>query len=161
MKKQNGFTLIELVIVIIVLGILAATAVPKFINLQDDAKLSARSGAEAAIRSAADIVYSQSAILGEETQPAQDFTDNGTTIDTEFGYPAATLSGIARAVELTGFTVAVSNPTTTTASVFLVGEDDTAAGDLCLRYTEAANATTRYVIEEGTINANLTSCTPI
>ena len=36
--KNSGFTLIELVIVIIVLGILAATAVPKFINLRADAK---------------------------------------------------------------------------------------------------------------------------
>ena len=38
MKKQAGFTLIELVIVIIILGILAVTAAPKFLNLQDDAK---------------------------------------------------------------------------------------------------------------------------
>ncbi|MGC3835883.1 type II secretion system protein [Moritella viscosa] len=63
MKKQNGFTLIELVIVIIVLGILAATAVPKFINLQDDAKESALKGAEAALHSAANIVFSKAAIM--------------------------------------------------------------------------------------------------
>ncbi|WP_219592386.1 prepilin-type N-terminal cleavage/methylation domain-containing protein, partial [Aeromonas salmonicida] len=37
MKKQAGFTLIELVIVIIILGILAVTAAPKFLNLQGDA----------------------------------------------------------------------------------------------------------------------------
>ena len=41
MKKQAGFTLIELVIVIIILGILAVTAAPKFLNLQDDARKSA------------------------------------------------------------------------------------------------------------------------
>ena len=39
MNKQQGFTLIELVIVIIVLGIIAAFAVPKFINLSSDARL--------------------------------------------------------------------------------------------------------------------------
>ena len=38
MKKQGGFTLIELVVVIVILGILAVTAAPKFLNLQDDAK---------------------------------------------------------------------------------------------------------------------------
>ena len=44
MKKQAGFTLIELVIVIIILGILAVTAAPKFLNLQDDARYSAAQG---------------------------------------------------------------------------------------------------------------------
>ena len=44
MKNQAGFTLIELVIVIIILGILAVTAAPKFLNLQDDARLAAANG---------------------------------------------------------------------------------------------------------------------
>ncbi|MGL4893853.1 MAG: type II secretion system protein, partial [Shewanella sp.] len=44
MKKQQGFTLIELVVVIIILGILAVTAAPKFINLQGDARVSALNG---------------------------------------------------------------------------------------------------------------------
>lgn len=47
MKKQAGFTLIELVIVIIILGILAVTAAPKFLNLQDDARTSTLKGVEA------------------------------------------------------------------------------------------------------------------
>lgn len=46
MKKQAGFTLIELVIVIIILGILAVTAAPKFLNLQDDARYSAAQGVQ-------------------------------------------------------------------------------------------------------------------
>ena len=38
MKRQGGFTLIELVVVIVILGILAVTAAPRFLNLQDDAR---------------------------------------------------------------------------------------------------------------------------
>lgn len=66
MKRNNGFTLIELVIVIIVLGILSATAVPKFINLQTDAKTSVLQGAHGAINSAINIAYSKLAIEGLE-----------------------------------------------------------------------------------------------
>jgi MSHA pilin protein MshA len=52
MSKQKGFTLIELVIVIAVLGILAAIAVPKFIDLQSDAEEAAKKGMTGAVKSA-------------------------------------------------------------------------------------------------------------
>ena len=48
---QKGFTLIELVVVIVILGILAATAAPKFIDLTGDAKASVMRGVEASIES--------------------------------------------------------------------------------------------------------------
>ena len=51
-RRMNGFTLIELVIVIIVLGVLAATAIPKFVNLQDDANRAALKGQFGAFASA-------------------------------------------------------------------------------------------------------------
>jgi len=66
MKRNSGFTLIELVIVIIVLGILSATAVPKFINLQDDAKNAVLHGISGAVNSAMDISYTKLAINGLE-----------------------------------------------------------------------------------------------
>ncbi|MEI6895912.1 MAG: prepilin-type N-terminal cleavage/methylation domain-containing protein, partial [Psychromonas sp.] len=67
MKNQKGFTLIELVVVIIILGILAVTAAPKFINLQSDARLSTLQGLKGAIQGANSLVYSKAAIAGVET----------------------------------------------------------------------------------------------
>ena len=52
MKKNLGFTLIELVIVIIILGILAVTAMPKFINFSSDAHQAVLISAKASIKSA-------------------------------------------------------------------------------------------------------------
>ncbi|MEZ9338813.1 type II secretion system protein [Vibrio splendidus] len=97
MKRQGGFTLIELVVVIVILGILAVTAAPRFLNLQGDARDASLQGLKGAMDGASGIVFGKAAIDGVETASAATGTDvEG--ISTIFGYPRATEDGIGAAV---------------------------------------------------------------
>lgn len=62
MKKQAGFTIVELVVVIALLGILAAVALPRFLNVTDDAHNASINGTAGALRSAAGLVKAQSVV---------------------------------------------------------------------------------------------------
>ena len=89
-NKQKGFTLIELVVVIVILGILAVTAAPKFINLQDDARTATLQAVKASMQTASTLVYSKSLIKGNESSAggASIFVDvNGVDVFVRYGYP--------------------------------------------------------------------------
>ncbi|ACJ29994.1 Type IV pilin, putative [Shewanella piezotolerans WP3] len=86
-RLRKGFTLIELVVVIIVLGILAVIAAPKFLNLRTDAKIADLQAIEGAMKSALALVYSKAAIEGENVE-AGTITHAGIDIPLYNGYPA-------------------------------------------------------------------------
>lgn len=62
--SQKGFTLIELVVVIVILGILAVTAAPKFIDLTGDAKASTIEAVKGSLNSAADMAHAKALVKG-------------------------------------------------------------------------------------------------
>ncbi|GCF89952.1 type II secretion system protein [Shewanella sp. M-Br] len=112
MKRQQGFTLIELVVVIIILGILAVTAAPKFINLQGDARASTIQGMKGAIQGANSLIYSKAALLGIEraatgsvdvlgnTVAGTPATGTADDVPVVFGYMAATEAALEAGMDV-------------------------------------------------------------
>ena len=155
MKKQAGFTLIELVIVIIILGILAVTAAPKFLNLQDDAKKAAADGVFSGVSSAMQLVYSKSVLEGEEkagktNKPAPSVGSAGGVVATHYGYPAAASDGIEKAISLDGAWkgAALNGNTYQFYSTDKGGK--AVNGSPCVIYTEADSATAA-VVKKGAV----------
>ena len=88
MRKQSGFTLVELVAVIVLLGILAVAALPRFIDLRGDARNGVLQGAVGSAQSAAVQIYAK-ALIQNSLTAASTVTDGASTVGTVFGYPAA------------------------------------------------------------------------
>jgi MSHA pilin protein MshA len=141
-KAVKGFTLIELVVVITILGILAAFAFPRFAALETEARIAVVEGLEGSIRSAATLAHSMELVGAAVTM-------EGNAITMVNGYPSGIAAGIpATLVDYTGFTPAY----TVGPPAIAVFEKDgaTTPANCSVSYTEPAAANNPPVISSTT-----------
>ncbi|MGB0466087.1 MAG: type II secretion system protein [Pontibacterium sp.] len=93
-RSQQGFTIVELVVVIALLGILAAVALPRFLTVSDDARQAVFEHLEGKLHSVANLVHAQAVLKGAGTDSVNtsDVVIDGLVADLNYGYPQANVS---------------------------------------------------------------------
>ena len=129
-KASKGFTLIELVVVITILGILAAFAIPRFANLEVEARIAAVQGLGGSVRSAATLAHSLSLAKGLGPTVAVDMEGTSVAMVNRYPADAAIINAL---VDTTGFTFAggvfTKDGATSATECTVTYEEPAASGD--------------------------------
>ncbi len=147
--RQQGFTLIELIMVIVILGILSAFALPKFADLSGSAETASIEGARAAIKSGAAISHAQWLASGS----SGDITLEGATVTIVTGYPAE--NDLNDVVDLSDFTIILAASNAGSSTIISNGVD---AGSVCFTYEDSTAPPTISAVSATTGTGATTAC---
>ncbi len=149
MKNHQGFTLIELVCVITILGILAAVAIPRFFDFRRDAIISTMHGLNGSLESAATMAHAKAVVLGLENQAEATITIDGQSVALVYGYPAGTAAGIPRLLTTPSEDWKQRASIYSGAWVYWQGviEEDAGTAQCYIRYRQATAPGARPVID--------------
>lgn len=158
MRSNQGFTIIELVVVIVIIGILAATALPRFVDLTDDAHSANVQAMGNSMRSGINLVHAGWIANGASAAVNSVTVEGGGVVGvTDTGWPqngvAAGGDGTPTAAECVELWQAMLTPAPSVAAT--AGSDwlaATAATDNCLyTYNAATGRTISYDVGDGTV----------